>query len=73
MGKTLSKIKHEIKGRELSCHNIKKHMKYFDVPAEEAWRLEFVEEVLAIVSKVKNIENFSDEDAKLMLGALCTT
>ena len=73
MGKTLSKIKHEIEGKELSCHNIKKHMKYFDVPAEEAWRLEFVEELLEVVSKVKNIENFSDEDAKLMLGALCTT
>ena len=73
MGKTLEKIKYEIDGQELTCVNTKKYMKYFPVPKEESWRLEFLTELLQVEQKKRNLENLSDEDVSTMIRILCTS
>ena len=73
LGKNIARIMAELKGKKLSCSNIRKHLRYFEIPVEEEWRIKYLEELLDITEKRMSIENLTSEDAKLMLNALCTT
>ena len=73
MGNTLSKLKRELAGHDLTCNNIKSYMKYFPVPEQEKWRLEFLGELMEADAKTVNIENMDAEDITSMIDILCTT
>ena len=73
MGKTMFKMRKELDGQDLTCRNIKSHMKFFPVPADETWRLDFLEELVAADTKKVMIENMNADDIKSMLNLLCTT
>ena len=57
LGKNIARIKTELKGKYLSCSNIKKHLRYFSIPQEEEWRILFLEELVEITEKKMSIEN----------------
>ena len=46
---------------------------YFPIPLGEEWRVSYLKELLDVTCKKKQIENITDDDAKLMVNALCTT
>ena len=71
MGKTMAKLKTDLKGMEVSCTNIKNHLKYFPVPELETWRIDYLEELLD--SKNLVIENMNADDITAMIGLLCTS
>ena len=73
MGNTLSKLKNELAGHDLTCNNIKRHMQYFPVPEQEKWRLVFLEELIDANAKTITIENMNAEDITSMIDMLCTT
>ena len=72
MGKTLSKMKNELDGQELTCQSIKRHLKYFPVPDQESWRLNFLEELMDVDARKSTIENMTYEDITTMIRILCT-
>ena len=72
MGKNISRMKTELEGILLSSSTIRKHLKYFSIPREESWRINYLGELLEVRDKKMTIENLSAEDSKLMLNALCT-
>ena len=73
MGKTVSRLKKEIIPYEISARNIKKKLRYFPVPAEEEWRLPVLDELVAVEAGNSIMtEDFSKEDIKSMISALCT-
>ena len=55
----------------LYVKNIK--LKYASVPDEKSCRLQYLDELLEVIEKVKSIENFSEDDMKEMISAHCTT
>ena len=71
LGKNLGKIRMDLGGLEPSCNNIRKHMSYFAVPEEELWRISFLKELQEVSRKERYVENISDEEAKMMMNALC--
>ena len=71
MGKTMSKLRRELAGHELTGKEIKTNMKYFPVPEHEEWRLDFLQELLEADIKHVLIENMND--VKSMISILCTT
>ena len=71
LGKNLGKIRLDLGGLEPSCKNIRKHMSYFAVPEEELWRISFLKELQEVSRKERYVENISDEEAKMMMNALC--
>ena len=73
MGKTMSKLRMELAGHELTSKEIKTNMKYFPVPEHEEWRLDFLEELLEADIKHVVVENMNDDDIKSMITILCTT
>ena len=52
-------------GMEVSCTNIKKHLKYFPVPELETWRIDYLEELLDAKNLV--IENMNADDITTMI------
>ena len=73
MGKTVSRLKKEIIPYEISARSIKKKLRYFPVPAEEEWRLPVLDELVAVEAGQSIMtEDFSQEDIKSMISALCT-
>ena len=73
LGKNISRMKAELEGNFLSSSNIRKNLRYFAIPEEENWRLIYLEELLALKDMKMTMENFTVEDTKLMLNALCTS
>ena len=73
LGRNMAKIQREIGGVQPSCCNIRKHMKFFATPIEELWRIPLLEELVEVTNKKMYIENFSDEETKLMMNTICTT
>jgi hypothetical protein len=73
MGNTLSKLKNELAGHDLTCNNVKGYMQYFPVPEQEKWRLDFLEELMEADAKTITIENMNAEDITSMIDMLCTT
>ena len=73
LGKNISRMKAELEGTFLSSSNIRKNLRYFAIPEEENWRLIYLEELLALKDMKMTMENFTVEDTKLMLNALCTS
>ena len=73
MGNTLSKLKNELAGHDLTCNNVKGYMQYFPVPEQEKWRLDFLEELMEADAKTITIENMNAEDITTMIDMLCTT
>ena len=71
LGKNLGRIRMDLGGLEPSCNNIRNHMSYFAVPAEEMWRISFLKELQEVTNKERYVENISDEEAKMMMNALC--
>ena len=72
LGKNLGRMRMDIGGLHPSYHNVRKYMKYFAVPEEEMWRIHFLEELLEVCDKEMYVENFSNEETKNMMNALCT-
>jgi hypothetical protein len=73
MGNTLSKLKNELAGNDLTCNNVKSYMQYIPVPEQEKWRLDFFEELMEADAKTITIENMNAEDITSMIDMLCTT
>ena len=73
LGKNLMNIRKEIDVQSvLTCNLVKKYHKYFQVPEEEVWRLEYLDDLVDTDGRIKPIENFSEKDVKQLVSALCT-
>ena len=72
LGKNLRKISKEI-GVEgvLSCSLVKKYHRYSTVPEEEEWRLGYLDDLLDTNGRTKMVENFTENDVKQLVSALC--
>ena len=73
LGRNMARIQREIGGVQPSCCNIRKHMKFFATPIEELWRIPLLEELVEVTNKKMYIENFSDEETKLMMNTIYKT
>ena len=73
MGKTMAMLKTELNGMEVSCSNIRNHLKYFPVPELETWRIDYLEELLDADAKNVVIEIMNDDDITAMIGLLCSS
>ena len=73
LGTNIAKIKSELNGAQLSYSNVRGNAVYFPIPSGEEWRVNYLKELLDVISKKKQIENFSVDEARLMVNALCTT
>ena len=74
LGKTVSRLRREMNCENLSSNFIKKNLKYFQVPQDEAWRLSFLDELLSVETRETNIDEcFSTDDVKAMISSLCTS
>jgi len=47
-------------------------MKYFDIPEENRWRIEFVKEILNLKIDQLQIEGFHDDELNEIINFLCT-
>ena len=73
IGKNLRNISKEIEEQGvLSCNLIKKYHKYSKVPEEEVWRLECLKDLLDANGSSNPVENFTENDVKQLVSALCT-
>ena len=73
MGMNLASIQRELNTDNISPVVVKKNMKYFPPPEDQAWRIHFIKELLeARTGKVK-IDNIETDDIKNMIDLLCTT
>ena len=73
MGKNLASIQRELNMDNISPVVVKKNMKYFPLPENQAWRIHFIKELLeARTGKVK-IDNIETDDINNMIDLLCTT
>ena len=74
MGKTMSRLQMEMNSDIITPNTIKKSLKYFPVPREEEWRLAFLDDLLAVEAGQCSLpDDFSPDDIKSMISALCTT
>ena len=73
LGKTMSRLKRELECQELNSSLIKEKMKYFPTPEGDKWRIEFLDELIAVRSNKMILENFSHDDVSQMIDALCTS
>ena len=73
MVKSMSKLRRELAGHELTGKGIKTNMKYFQVPEHEKWRLDFLGQLCEADFKHVVTENMNDDDIKSMINLLCTT
>ena len=74
MGKTLSSLLKELNSENITPKDIKKNLRYFPVPLEEEWRLPFLDDLLAVEAGQCSLhDDFSPDDIKSMISALCTT
>ena len=76
MGRTLGKIKNECDVEDLSLLSprlVKDHLKYYDVPQPEAWRLGLLSELLDARAKHLDIEDFSKKQIEEMIVDVCTS
>ena len=72
IGKNLRNISKEIDTQGvLSCNLIKKYHRYFKVPEEEVWRLGYLNDLLDSNGRTKTVENFTENDVKQLVSALC--
>jgi len=51
---------------------VKNNMKYFDIPEENRWRIEFVKEILNLKIDQLQIEGFHDDELNEIINFLCT-
>ena len=73
MGKNLKKISNDIEEQgDLSCNLIKKCYRYFKVPEEEVWRLGCLNDLFYANGSRNLVENFTENDVKQLVSALCT-
>ena len=73
LGKTMSRLKRELECQELNSSLVKEKIKYFPTPEGEKWRIEFLDELIAVRSNKMILENFSHDDVSQMIDALCTS
>ena len=73
LGRNLFKIKNGLGNRECTTANIKRHYRYFPVPDGELWRLNLLDELLENSGKISTVENFSENDVKVLISAICTS
>ena len=75
LGKTLENIRAECgmaSIAELTPDNVKKQLKYCEIPAEVEWRKEILSEILLARDGHLVVENFSYDELNLILEDLCT-
>ena len=51
---------------------VKKNLKYFSVPVEQAWRVDKIAELLEVKSGLRVIEGFTATQVDNLIGLLCT-
>ena len=73
LGRNMGRIQKEIGGLQPSCYNIRKHMKFFETPVEELWRIPFLKELVDIANKKMYVENFTDDETQMIMNTICTT
>ena len=70
MGKTMTRMRKEVQDSEITAKKIKSSLRYFPVPDQETWRLDFLEELVEAKAKKILVENMTDEDVNLMIDML---
>ena len=72
MGKTVSRLKHELNCQVLTSSLVRRNIKYF--PQDEEWRLTFLYELLSAETNESTIDEcFSSSDVRAMISSLCTS
>jgi hypothetical protein len=75
LGKTLENIRAECgmaSIADLTPDNVKKQMKYCEIPAEVVWRKNILSEILLARDGQLVVENFSYDELNSILEDLCT-
>ena len=78
LGRNLQRILEECDLKEkdiskLTCSLVKKKCRYHEIPAEESWRLDIVDELLSVRMENLCIEGFKENELEEMLRLICTT
>ena len=78
LGRNLQRILKECDLKEkdiskLTCSLVKKKCRYHEIPAEESWRLDIVDELLSVRMENLCIEGFKENELEEMLRLICTT
>ena len=72
IGRNLGLIQKELGGDLITPELVKKHLKYFEVPAGENWRVTSISELLEVRSGLKKVEGFTATEVDYLIGLLCT-
>ena len=73
MGKNMGRIEKDLKSDKITATKVKKELRYFPVPEEQAWRIPFIKELLEVRSGNAMMSNIEAEDVTKMINILCTT
>ena len=69
----MTRMRKEVQESEITAKKIKSSLRYFPVPDQESWRLDFLEELVEAKAGKIPVENMTAEDVNLMIDMLCTT
>ena len=72
IGRNLGLIQRELGGDMITPELVKRHLKYFEVPAEEKWRVTTITELLEVKSGLRTVEGFTLTEVDHLIGLLCT-
>ena len=73
MGKNMGRIEKDLKSDKITATKVKKELRYFPVPEEQAWRIPFIKELIEVRSGNATMSNIEAEDVTKMINILCTT
>ena len=76
MGRTLDKLCNMMNLTDislLSACEIKKRIKYFEIPEQEMWRVQSMNELLKLRMQSLSLPGFTKDEVNLMLVNICTS
>ena len=76
LGRTLDKLSNMMNLPDinlLSPCEIKRKLRYFEIPDEEKWRIESVAELLKLRNQSLSLPGFSKDEINIMLFNTCTS
>ena len=71
LGRNLGIIQKDLGEKQLSTMNVKRNLKYFEVPADQNWRVNCLKELLEVQLQTSTLSDFSNDDVKTMINLLC--
>ena len=69
--KNLACIRSEVGGGLLNPMMIKKNLRYFEIPAEQQWRVSALPELLEVRSGTKVIDGLTSSEVAYLVEQLC--